>query len=182
MPLTVLFKKFGFQIFEIKETSIHGGSLRVFVKKSNEKLPENIQQFIDLEKKMKLDLVETYIAFAKKVEKVKIDLKRILTEIKLDGKKIAGYGAAAKASTLLSYCKIESDTLDYIADKNTLKQDLYTPGTHIPVVHTKKILETKPDYLLILAWNIADEIIQQQKEFRENGGKFIIPIPSPKII
>ena len=181
-PLTVLFEKFGFQIFEIKETSVHGCSLRVFVRKSNEKLPENIQQFIDLEKKMKLDLVETYITFAKKVGKVRNELNRILTELKSDGKKIAGYGAAAKASTLLSYCGIKSDTLDYIADKNPLKQALYTPGTHIPVVPTKKILETKLDYLLILAWNMADEIIQQQKEFQKRGGKFIIPLPDPKIV
>jgi SAM-dependent methyltransferase len=182
MPLMVLFKKFGFEIFEIKETSVHGGSLRIFVRKGNGKSPENIQQVIDLEKKMELDLVKTYITFAKKVEKVRSDLKKILTDIKSDGKKIVGYGAAAKASTLLSYCKIESDTLEYIADKNPLKQNLYTPGTHIPVVSPKKILETKPDYLLILAWNMADEIIYQQKEFQDKGGKFIIPLPTPKIV
>ena len=152
------------------------------MRKSNEKLPENIQQFIDLEKKMKLDLVETYITFAKKVRRVRNDLNRILTELKSDGKKIAGYGAAAKASTLLSYCGIKSDTLDYIADKNPLKQTLCTPGTHIPVVHPKKILETKLDYILILSWNMADEIIQQQKEFQKRGGKFIIPLPDPKIV
>jgi len=182
MPLMVLFKKFGFQIFEIKEKKVHGGSLRVFVKKDDGEIFENVQKFIDLEMKMKLDKVETYITFAKKVKKIREDLKMMLTKMKLDGKKIVGYGAAAKASTLLSYYEIGSDILDYIADKNTLKQDLYTPGTHIPVVSTKKILETKPDYILILAWNMADEIIQQQKKFQDAGGKFIIPLPSPKII
>ena len=116
------------------------------------------------------------------VKKIREDLKMMLTKMKLDGKKIVGYGAAAKASTLLSYYEIGSDILDYIADKNTLKQDLYTPGTHIPVVSTKKILETKPDYILILAWNMADEIIQQQKKFQDAGGKFIIPLPEFKLV
>ena len=131
---------------------------------------------------MNLSSVNTFNDFAKKVNEIRRKLIMLLQELKNNNKKIAGYGAAAKANTLLSYCDIDSKILDYIADKNPLKQGLYTPGTHITVVSTKEISKNPPDYLLILAWNFADEIMKQQEEFEKSGGKFIIPLPVPKII
>lgn len=182
IPLVTLFERFGFEIFKIKETKVHGGSLRVYVRRISKVKPKDIQQFLDLEKKMNLTSSETYLEFARKVENVKKDLLNILRELKSDGKNIAGYGAAAKANTLLSYCGINTDIIEYIADKNPLKQGLYTPGTHIPVVPVEEIIRTSPDYLVILAWNFADEIMKQQKEFHDKGGKFIIPLPTPRIV
>lgn len=182
LPLTKLFERFGFQIFDIKKTSVHGGSIRIFVKRNSGKIfSEKVQSFIDREKKLQLNLEETYFEFAKKVEQVKKELLDSLKKLKSDGKKIAGYGAAAKANTLLNYCQIKTDLLDYIVDKNPLKQGLYTPGTHILVVPPEKIKQSKPDYLLILAWNMADEIMNEQKEFQNGGGKFIIPLPKSTI-
>jgi hypothetical protein len=180
-PLNVLYRMFGLEIFDVKKRNIHGGSIRVFARKGNGAYSSH-DKWVRMEKELGLDSLSTFQEFAKKVIQTKVDLVSMLKKLKLEGKRIAGYGAAAKGNTLLSYCNIGTNLLDYIADKNPLKQGLYTPGTHIPVVSPGKIRDTKPDYLLILAWNFADEIIYQQKKFQELGGKFIIPLPEPVIL
>jgi len=184
IPLVKFFGMYGFKIFDVKRTKIHGGSIRIFASGINAKFKEkkNLSELLLLEKNMGLDTIKPYLDFALNVQKSRVKLLELLYKLKLDGKKIIGYGAAAKGNTLLNYCNIGADILDYIADKSPLKQGKYTPGTNIPVVHPDRILENHPDYMLILAWNFADEIMKEQHKFKERGGKFIIPIPEAKII
>lgn len=184
-PLKILFERHNMKIFDVKRVPVHGGTIRVFIKRdTNHEFEEksSVKEFIYLEKGLKLYSVERYLEFAKNVENIKRDLLDLLKLLKSEGKHIVGYGAAAKGNTLLNYCKIDTNLLDYIVDKNPHKQSLFAPGTHIPVFPPEKLLEDKPDYMLILAWNFADEIIKQQKGFKDAGGKFIIPIPKPKIV
>ncbi len=182
-PLSVLFERFGMEIMDVKRTMIHGGSIRVFVKKKKGKWPVSpaAKELIELEKKMKLDAPETYKKFAKKVEHLRENLVGLLRKLKADGKKIVGNGAPAKGNTLLNYCKIGTDLVDYIVEINPIKQGLYTPGMHIPVLPLEKIPEDKPDYVLILPWNLKDDIMKQEQRIRKWGGKFIIPVPDPRV-
>ena len=183
-PLVKLFKIYDMEIFDVKRVPIHGGSIRVYVKRISAKLfvTDAVKNLLDIEEKNALHILDAYEKFAERIGTLRENLLSLLKELKMSGKRIIGYGAAAKGNTLLNYCKIDTTILDYIADKNPLKQGLYTPGTHIPVFGVEKIVEDKPDYILILAWNFADEIIKQQQKFKDSGGKFIIPIPEPKII
>ncbi len=183
-PLVKLFNRFNMTIFDIQKVNSHGGSIRVFVKKNkgNFKIEKSVSEFVKSERKMRLNKVSTYIDFGKLVLQNKMELVTLLTEVKLFNKKVIGYGAPAKGNTLLNYFKIGSEILDYIIDDSPLKQGLYTPGTHIPVVPPKILDKHKPDYILILAWNFAQSIIVKYQSFRENGGRFIIPVPIPKIV
>ena len=183
-PLTVLFKRFNMEIFDVQRTPVHGGSILVFVKKIGSKIPSTKapKQLINLELKLELNTLKPYYEFAKRVEVFKGKLTSLLGGLKNKDKRVAGYGASARGNVLLSYCQIGVETLDYMVDKSTFKQGLYTPGTHIPIFAPGKVLEDMPDYLLIVAWNFADEIKKQQREYRKRGGKFIIPIPELKII
>lgn len=183
-PLTVLFKRFDMEVFDVSETDSHGGSIRVYVKKniSKRKTSKNVDKFMDNEKKMGLGKVRTYLNFAKKIEQNKKDLQMMLKRLKKEGKKIVGYGAPAKGNTLLNYFKIGTDVLDYIIDDSKYKQNLYTPGTHILVSSISRLKQTKPDYILILAWNFAGPIMKKLDEYKKNGGKFIVPVPKPAII
>lgn len=183
-PLVKLFENFGMEIFDVKRFPIHGGTIRVYVKKksSNLKISNSVNELLELEKNIGLDKFDTYLQFAERIRKLKEDLLSILKKLKSENKKIIGYGAPAKGNTLLNYFQIGADLLDYIADKNPLKHNLYTPGMHIQVVPVDRIEKDKPDYMLILAWNFSDEIIKQQQKFKEAGGKFIVPIPQPKIL
>ncbi len=184
IPLVKFFGMYGFKIFDVKRTNIHGGSIRIFASGINSKFKEtkNLSELLSLEKNLGLDTIKQYLDFALNVQKSRVKLLELLYKLKLDGKKIIGYGAAAKGNTLLNYCNIGADILDYVADKSPLKQGKYTPGTNIPVVHQDRILENRQDYMLILAWNFAEEIMKEQHKFKERGGKFIIPIPEAKII
>ena len=183
-PMVTLFKRCGMEVSDVKRTSIHGGSIRLYIKKSGSNIQTtgSVNELLSLEKKLKLDSLDTYLEFAANVETLKQKLVDLLKGLKSKGKRIAGYGAPAKGNTLLNYYKIGTDLLDYIVDKNPLKQGLYTPGMHIPTFDAGKILEDMPDYLLILAWNFADEIMAQQHAFKEKGGKFIIPLPQPAVL
>jgi hypothetical protein len=113
---------------------------------------------------------------------MKRDLREEVDRIKAEGSRLAGYGAPAKGNTLLCFLEIGPDTVDYIADRSPLKQGRYTPGTHIPVVPAQRLVEDQPDYTLLLAWNFADEVLRQQSEYRERGGRFILPVPKVEIV
>jgi 2-polyprenyl-3-methyl-5-hydroxy-6-metoxy-1,4-benzoquinol methylase len=183
-PLTVLFRKFRMEIQDIQRVPIHGGSIRVFVKRSSNPLPisDSVEHFLSLEEERGLKSLKTYQAFAERVVTIKERLLHLLEDLKSEGNRIVGYGASAKGNTLLNYCGIGPETLDYIVDNIPLKQGLYTPGMHIPVLPEEKLREDQPDMALILAWNFAEEIMEKQQEYREKGGRFIVPIPDPRII
>lgn len=182
--LTALFKRHGMEIFDAKKVNSHGGSLRVYVKKDEGKYKttKNVTDYLAKENKMELNKVETYLNFAKKIEKNKIKLTELLKKLKSQGKTIVGYGAPAKGNTLLNFFGIGSQILDYVVDDSEYKQGLYTPGTHILVVPSSKIKETNPDYILILAWNFAESIMDKLSDFKKTGGKFIVPVPEATII
>ena len=182
-PLDRFFKSHGMQIFDVVKREVHGGSVRIFVKMSEAKykISKSVKEFIDLEKRKKLSDINTYYEFAKHIEKNKISLLKLLKKLKKENKSIAGYGAPAKSTTLLHYFGIGKETIDFISDDSPFKHGLFTPGKHIPIVPPKNLYIKKPDYLLILAWNFAESIMQMQKKYKEQGGKFIVPVPEPKI-
>jgi SAM-dependent methyltransferase len=175
-----LFEDAGLTLFDVDEIPTHGGSLRLYAQHTaTGKFPvsPNVQNLIDKEKQEGLFLVQTYSGFTAKIEKVKRDLLAFLIEQKNAGKHLAGYGAPAKGNTLLNYCGIRTDFIDYTVDRSPLKQNYYLPGTHIPIYDPKKIQETKPDFVFILPWNIKSEIMEQMSMIREWGGKFFTAIP-----
>jgi hypothetical protein len=178
-------RRFDLEVFDVQKLEVHGGSMRVFVRKLSQRagvaISPAVSQWLSQETEGGLFATTTYDAFRARVENIKAALPQLLWELKAKGKRVVGYGASARGNTLLNYCNIGTEQLDYIVDKNRLKHGLHTPGMHIPVFGIDKILQDRPDYLLILAWNFADEIIEQQREYRELGGKFILPIPEPRI-
>lgn len=182
--LTALFKRYFMEIFDIEKVSSHGGSLRIFVKKAESKyrVKKIVKKFLENEIKLGLNKIQTYKKFAKKIEDNKKKLTNLLKKIKTQKKNIIGYGAPAKGNTLLNYFKIGPKILDYIVDDSQYKQGLYTPGTHILVQPFSKIDETKPDYILILAWNFAQPLMKKLSDFKKNGGRFIIPVPEATIV
>ena len=125
---------------------------------------------------------KTYEDFAAQVRKLRTDLRELLYSLKASGKRIAGYGAPGKSTTLLNYCGIDHTIIDYIIDSTPIKQGRYTPGTHIPIVHPDRLREDPPDYALLMAWNYADVILEKERELRERGVKFIVPVPSLRVV
>lgn len=182
--LAKIFDRLDMRIFAVEKVTVHGGSVRVFVKKKStkRKVEKSVADFLKKEEQKKLDSVKTYMDFAKKVQENKIALLRMLGKLKMKGKRIAGYGAPAKGNTLVNYFSIGQDILDFIVDDSPMKQGLYSPGKHIPVVSSKAIYKEKPDYLLVLAWNFADAIMNMHEPYKKQGGKFIIPVPKPRVI
>lgn len=183
-PLLLLFDNFDLEIFDIKRIGIHGGSLRVFVRrgKRSSDSSKSVKMLIKLEKKGHLNKIITYRQFAKRVKLLRDSLLRLLQKIKSQRQEIVGLGAPAKGNTLLNYCGITQDLISFIADSTPTKWGLFTPGTHIPIYEEKRLSNRYPDYLLILAWNFAEEIIKKQAEFQQQGGKFIIPIPQVVVL
>jgi SAM-dependent methyltransferase len=179
--LNRLFRRHNMYLNDVERTKIHGGSLRIFVEKRDQP-SGRIMDLLNDEKTARIHEPDYYNDFAAQINRVRDSLKNLLGRLKRDGKRIAGYAAAAKATTLLSYCDIDKQTLEYIVDLNGFKQGRFMPGQHIPIHSPKKLTEDRPDYVLILAWNFAKEIMQQQDEYRAMGGKFIIPIPEAAII
>lgn len=181
-PMIEFCKKFGFEVFDTEEQTIHGGTLRYFIgRKDNRKVSQNVSNCIKIEDEREIYSEKKLQNFARSVKDHRTALLQLLHELKINGKKIVAISAPAKGNTLLNYCKIDSEILDYVTERNPLKVGKFTPGMHIPVYSDEK-LEDQPDYALILAWNFADEIIQNNSKYREKGGKFIIPIPKPVIV
>lgn len=174
------------EIFNIKKSELDGGSLKVFWKKKENKSHKvqnkNIEDILKEEEEYGLYDRKIYIEFAKRVEKLKEISVEKLRKLKKKKKNIVGYGAAAKANVLLNYFGIDNKIFDYIVDSTPYKQGLFTPGTHIPIYSEDKIYETKPDYLVIFAWNFKKEIMSKNKKFKNEGGKFILIEPSFKIV
>jgi hypothetical protein len=181
--LLALCARVGLFPVRIDHVPVHGGSLRLYLSPRPAPYPADVRQLIAREKADGLTTLERYLAFADAVKHGRSELVSLLRSLRESGSRVAGYGAPAKGNTLLNYCGIDRELMPFTVDKNALKVGTYTPGAHIPVMSTAA-LETAapPDYVLILAWNFADEIIQQQEAHRARGGKFIIPIPTPQVM
>ena len=182
--LKYFFEKRNMEIFNVIKILTHGGSLRVFTqqKNSKRKINENVNKILDHEKKIGINNIEVYKEFADKVYSVKEKLNSYIQNIKKGNRIIVGYGAPAKSTTLLNFCSIRKKEIDYIIDDNPLKIGLYTPGTHIPVLSSGELEKNTPDYIIILAWNFAPEILEKTKKYADKGVKFIIPLPEPRIV
>jgi len=179
-----IFAAHGLTIFDVDELPSHGGSLRIYAKHAEDVTKPITAKIKDLrikEEAAGLTQMQTYFTFSEKVKETKRKLLEFLIRVKREGKTICGYGAPGKGNTLLNYCGIRADFLDYTVDRNTYKQGKFTPGTHIPIFSPDKIRQTRPDYLFILPWNFKDEIIRQMSYIRDWGGKFIVPIPEVKV-
>lgn len=182
-PLKGFFAQFGMEVFDIKEVDIHGGSFRVFVSATGTRpVTEAVARLLRQEEATALHGRGTLDAFAERVRQNREDLTWLLHSLHREGKRIVGVSAPAKGMTLLNYCRIGPNWLDAVSEKARLKIGRFTPGTHIPVVGDEYLLEKQPDYALLLAWNFADEIMNNLAEYRKRGGRFIIPIPSPRVV
>lgn len=181
-PLIPFFQRLGLRIFDVEHVSTHGGSIRVYIgwEDGPHKTSERLQQMQDLESA--LNTVSTYHAFAERIDAIGKKLRSLLEGFHRQGKRIVGYGAPAKATTLCYALGVDGEMLEYIVDDSPLKQGLYMPGTHIPIKAPDILYSDKPDYCLILAWNFADSIVKNHKKFAENGGIFILPVPTPRIL
>ena len=181
-PLKLLFENFGMEIIDAEKITTHGGSIRVYAaKKGSHPVAPAVQERIKEEEEAGLYKLETFIDYGKKVQDTKLTLLQMIVELKRDGKRVVGIGAPAKGNTLLNYCRLDPDLIDYLVEKSALKIGLFAPGTHIPVVAEEKLFSEQPEYGLLLSWNIADELIPK---IRNAGfkGKFIVPNPVPRIV
>jgi 2-polyprenyl-3-methyl-5-hydroxy-6-metoxy-1,4-benzoquinol methylase len=178
--LQTLFNRHNLYLNNIKHLSIHGGTIRMFIEPTKNISPV-VKEYMEREEQLNINSTEFYSSFIKRIDTLKYDLLSIINSLKSLGKRIAGFGAAAKANTLMSYFGIGDNYLEYIIDSSKFKQGLYFSGNHLPIVSPNRLIEDMPDYVLILAWNFAEEIIKQNKTYLDRGGSFIVPIPKVKI-
>ncbi len=179
-----VFAKHGMKLFDVQELPTHGGSLRIYAAHSEDGLKVVTRAVDDLrgrEKKAGFMTLRPYLEFNERVVKTKRRLLQFLIEAKDQGKQTVGYGAPAKGNTLLNYCGIRADLVDYTVDRSPYKQGHFLPGVHIPIYEPERVRATQPDYLLILPWNIREEVMQQMSYIREWGGKFVVPIPEVRV-
>ena len=181
--LNYLVQRHGLMIENVERVPIHGGSLQLFITKSGLSCAsDSVKRVLREEVDLGMDEFGFYENFARRVEILRDSLLVLLVELKQQEKRIAAYGAAAKGSTLLNYFQIGADLLDFAVDRSKYKQGRYMPGMHLPIYSPEKLLEAMPDYVLMLTWNFADEVLDQQEEYRRRGGRFIIPIPEVKVV
>ncbi|HST51628.1 MAG TPA: class I SAM-dependent methyltransferase [Pyrinomonadaceae bacterium] len=186
-----LFRRHGLLIHDVERLAIHGGTLRIYAGRyDDEDTPAtldarrspSVRSMLAEEEAWGVGGAEFYEGFGARVEHLRRDLTTLLDHLKSEGKSIAVYGASAKGSTLLNYFRLGRETLDFVVDRSTVKQGYYTPGTHLRIEAPEMLLEAMPDYVLLLTWNFSEEILEQQSEYRRRGGRFVIPIPSVRIL
>jgi SAM-dependent methyltransferase len=185
LTLVEIFASHGMEVYDVEELWTHGGSLRVFIHRADDdtrQVQPAVGALLDRERTLGYDRVETYEGFEQQVRHTKNALLAFLIEAKEQGRTVVGYGAPGKGNTLLNYCGIRQDYLDYTVDRNPYKQGKYLPGTHIPIREPDRIFETRPDYVLILPWNFKDEIVQQMAGIHSWGGRFVVPIPEVQVL
>ncbi len=184
ISLSEFFKRQNMEIFKIEHQDSHGGSIRVFTQVSPGKnaIESSVNEFIEKERKFGLDKIETYEDFAEKVYGVRTRFKKFVEELKANNKRIIGYGAPAKATTFLNFCGVDKNTIDYIIEDNALKHGLIVPGVQIPIVSRAILEKDNPDYVAILAWNFANEIVKKNQSLLDKGVEFFIPSPEPRFI
>lgn len=183
-PFEKLFAQVGMEVISVQRVTPQGGSIRIMAQKNGGKFQRDnsVNMLIALEKKLNLDKVETFHDFACNIKSVSKKIQKLLHSLKSKGKSIAGFGAPTKATTLMAHFGIDKNIIDFIVDDNPLKQGLYTPITHIPILPVNEMYKRKPDYVLILAWNFAEPIIKKHVKYSEEIGRFIIPMPVPRVV
>ncbi len=184
MTTMQIFKAHGMQIYDVEELPTHGGSLRIYAAhtQSSSVLTQRLERVLAKEKNARLDRLEGYAGFQFKTDTVKNNFLTFLSDARLQGKKVVGYGAAAKGNTLLNYCGIRKGEIDFVVDKAPLKVGKFLPGSHIPVVSEEHIKEAKPDFIIIFPWNIQDEVMEQLAYIKEWEGQFVVAIPGMDIV
>lgn len=179
--LTQLFARHGLTVGRVERIAMHGGSLRLFAGHAPT-VGESVKALLAQEEAWGICSFASYADFGSRVLALSAELRQFLAELKRKGKRIAGYGASAKGTTLLSFCGVGGETLDFVVDRSTVKQGKLTPGTRLPILPLDQLVARMPDYVLLLSWNFAEEIIGQQQEYRRLGGRFVIPIPSVEVV
>jgi SAM-dependent methyltransferase len=181
--LRPLFGRHGLEIFRVERLPIHGGSLRIYAgHQGHREISDSVTVMLQQEAALGVSGLDYYLSFAWRVEAIRRDLLALLKRLRDDGKRVAAYGASAKGSTLMNFCGLTVDEIEFVADRSRHKQGYLTPGTHIPIVGPEELAERRPDYTLLLTWNFAEEILHQQQVYRENGGKFVVPIPEVRLV
>jgi len=179
-----VFAHHGIELFDVEELPTHGGSLRIYGRHAEQTggSGERVKALVAREQRLRFGDIETYRTFSRRVKETKRKLLEFLISVQRDGKTVAGYGAPAKGNTLLNYCGIRTDLLEYTVDRSPHKQGKFLPGTHIPIFDPDRIRDTRPDFILILPWNIKEEVISQMAYAREWGAQFVIPIPEVRVM
>ena len=175
----------GLEVFDVDELKSHGGSLRLYAQRrssGSRPVEARVDELADRERALGFDTLEAHRAFSARVEETKWSLLEFLIAARREGKRIAGYGAPGKGNTLLNYCGIRTDLLDYTVDRNPYKQGQFLPGTHIPILHPEALEQDRPDYILILPWNLKEEIVAQLGFARDWGARFVVPIPKVEVL